>query len=210
MSGDAPAATISIDPSMLSTAEAYRLATGVVVPRPIAWITTLSESGVVNLAPFSFFTILSHEPIMVGISISRRGEVLKDTAANMMREREFVVNLVHESQSAAVHESSRMLPPDVSEAELLGLRTVPSQVVRVPRLATAPVALECRWDRRMPTGRGESELHIGEVQLVQVSEQLWRDGRIDTEQLRPLARVAGPNYAELGAMKRYSAQFQRL
>lgn len=199
----------AIDPTALSEGESYRLATGVVVPRPIAWITTIGEGGTVNLAPFSCFTIVAYTPLMVGVSISRRPTGRKDTAANMAREREFVLNVVHESQADTVHRSSEVLPVDVSEAERLGLGTLPSRRVRAPRLAQAPVALECRVDQVLPFGDGDSEFWVGRVDLVHVREGMQRDGRIDTEALRPLARLAGPNYAAIGQVQRFSVAFQR-
>lgn len=198
-----------IRPSALSTPDAYRLITGVVVPRPIAWVTSMNASGSVNLAPFSCFTFVSYQPILVGISIGPRGAGRKDTATNIIREREFVVNIAHESEAALVHASSAPLPPEMSEVEHLELHTQASTLVRTPRLAAAPVALECRFDQLIEFGEGGSEFFVARVELVHVRENLLRDGKIATEELRPLTRIAGPNYSRVETVQRFSGSFQR-
>jgi flavin reductase (DIM6/NTAB) family NADH-FMN oxidoreductase RutF len=200
----------TIDPSALTTSAAYRLMTGVVVPRPIAWVTTLSEERAVNLAPFSCYTIVSNRPVLVGISISQRPDGRKDTAANIVRDREFVLNVANESDSDSVHRSSEHLPAEVSEAELLGLTTQPSTVVQPPRLSLAPVALECTLDQVLAFGDGGSEFFVGRVELIHVRDGLYRDGKIDTSELRPLSRIAGPNYSKVETVLRYTTQYQIL
>lgn len=200
----------TIEPSALTTSAAYRLMTGVVVPRPIAWVTTLSDEGTVNLAPFSCYTIVSNRPILVGISISQRPDGRKDTAVNIMRDRQFVLNVAHESDSESVHRSSEHLPAAISEAELLGLATQPSELVDPPRLALAPVALECTLDQVLPFGDGGSEFFVGKVELIHVRDGLYRDGKIDTSELRPLARIAGPNYSKVETVLGYTSQYQIL
>lgn len=199
-----------IDPALLGVPESYRLMTGVVVPRPIAWVTTLNDRGGVNLAPFSCFTFVSHDPILVGFSVGRRSSGRKDTAVNIERDRAFVVNIAHESEADLVHGSSQPFPSAVSEVERLGLATVPSSTVRPPRLASAPVALECELDEVVRFGRAPSEFIVGRVTLVHVKDGLFRDGKIDTSELRPLARIAGPNYSKIETVMRYSASFQQL
>lgn len=201
--------TRSIDPADLEVAAAYRLMTGIVVPRPIAWVSTLNESGGVNLAPFSCYTFVSHQPILVGISIGRRPTGRKDTAANILREREFVLNVAHESEAALVHRSSEPLPPAVSEVDRLGLATEASRVVRAPRLASAPVALECTLEEVVTFGDAPSEFFVGRVALVHVRDGLYREGKIETGELRPLSRVAGPNYSKVESILRFTARFQR-
>ncbi|MDO8398829.1 MAG: flavin reductase family protein [Bradyrhizobium sp.] len=120
-----------IDPSDLAAEQAYRLLTGIVVPRPIAWVTTLSGDGVVNLAPFSAFTFVSPKPPMLAISVGRKAGVYKDTAHNILNNEEFVVHIADSSLMNAVHESSTEHPPDVSEVEELNLETLPSERVKV-------------------------------------------------------------------------------
>ncbi|MFO7192712.1 MAG: flavin reductase family protein [Thermocrispum agreste] len=201
--------TVQLDPATLDAAACYRLMTGVVVPRPIAWVSTLHEDGRVNLAPFSCYTFVSYEPILVGISIGRRAGALKDTAANIQREREFVLQVAHESEAALVHASAEPFPPTVSEVEQLGLRTEPSRLVRTPRLSTAPVALECALEQVMTFGNAGSQFVVGRVVLAHVRDELYRDGKIETDQLRPLARIAGPSYATIGRLFRFRPNGQR-
>lgn len=201
--------TETIDPGRLHVAAAYRLMTGVVVPRPIAWVTTLSETGAINLAPFSCYTFVSHQPILVGISIGRRPSGRKDTAVNIFRDGEFVLNIAHESEAELVHRSSEPLPPTVSEVERLGLVTHRSHMIRAPRLASAPVALECTLEQVLTFGDEPSEFFVGRVTLVHIRDGLYRDGKIETNELRPLARVAGPNYSKVDDIMRFTTQYQR-
>jgi flavin reductase (DIM6/NTAB) family NADH-FMN oxidoreductase RutF len=106
---------MQIDPSDLGAEQAYRLITGIVVPRPIAWVTSLSGSGVVNLAPFSAFTFVSPKPPMLAISVGRKGRIYKDTAHNILLNEEYVVHIADIGLTTMVHESSTEYPPDISE-----------------------------------------------------------------------------------------------
>src|SRR5579872_4046714 len=141
-----------IDPTELGAERIYRLMTGIVVPRPIAWVTSLSRSGVLNLAPFSAFTFVSQKPPMLAISVGRKAGVYKDTAHNILATEEYVIHIADSPLINAVHESSVEHPPEVSEVEVLGLETLPSTRVKVPRLATAPVAMECRFRQCLEFG----------------------------------------------------------
>lgn len=187
-----------LDASDLSPEATYRLMSGIVVPRPIAWITTLSEDGVVNLAPFSCFTFVSNKPPMVGVNIGRKAGKRKDTGANIHALREFVVNIGDASQLNAIHESSAEHAPDVSETELLGLATLPCTTVRVPRLADAPVSMECKLERVIDFGETGAEFIVGVVTAFHLREGLLHDGKVDTRALDPVCRIGGPNYAKLG------------
>jgi len=200
---------MQIDPALLDVSASYRLMTGIVVPRPIAWVSTLHVGGGVNLAPFSCYTFVSHDPILVGISIGRRAGALKDTAANIHRDEEFALNVAHESEADLVHRTSEPFPPTVSEADRFGLETHPSRAIKTPRLASAPVALECVLEQVLTFGDAPSEFFVGRVVLVHLRDGLYRDGKIETDQLRPLARVAGPNYSKVESIMRFSPQHQR-
>jgi flavin reductase (DIM6/NTAB) family NADH-FMN oxidoreductase RutF len=182
----------------LDTESTYKLMTGIVVPRPIAWVTTRSPQGVVNLAPFSAFTFVSNRPPMVGINVGRKAGELKDTGRNIHATREFVVNIADETMIEAVHMSAIEHAPDVSEVEELGLATAACVDVAVPRLAAVPVSLECRLHRAIPFGEGGSEFLVGEIVRFHVRDGLLVNGKIDTRSLRPICRIAGPNYATLG------------
>ena len=187
-----------VDAGSLDAEEAYKLLTGAVVPRPVAWVTSLSAGGKVNLAPFSCFTFVANDPPMLAISVGRRLGAAKDTSRNIEERKDFVVHIAHESQVALVHESSEEHPPEVSEAEVLGLETVASRHVRAPRLAAAPVAMECRHAQTIEFGRLRTQLVVGEVLCFHVDDALWTGKRIDAERFRPVARLGGPRYATLG------------
>lgn len=184
----------------LSAAEAYRLLVGIVVPRPIAWVTSMNEAGMVNLAPFSCYTFVSSDPPLVAVSCGQREFVPKDTARNARRAGEFVVNVVSEPLIEPMHLSSADHPPEISEPELLGIALAPSIAVRTPRVAASPIALECRLDDIVTFGRRKTQLLIGEVILFRIAEPLYDAGKVDSGKLRPLARLGGPHYAQLGGI----------
>jgi flavin reductase (DIM6/NTAB) family NADH-FMN oxidoreductase RutF len=182
----------------LNAEQAYKLMTGVVVPRPIAWITTQSEAGVVNVAPFSYFTVVSNKPPMIGVNIGRRAGVRKDTARNIHDSTEFVVNIANQDLLLPLHESAIEHEADVSEVELLGLQTLPSESISVPRLAAAPISLECRLHSITSFGEAGSEFYVGVVTVLHVQDDILNDGKIESADLRPICRLGGPNYAHLG------------
>ncbi len=189
---------IDIPADRLSAAESYRLLVGVVVPRPIAWVTTRQEDGRINLAPFSCYTFVSSDPPMVAVSIGRRQGIAKDTARNAQRTGEFVVNIVAEDQVEPMHLSSAEHPSDASEPDILDIALAPSVMIETPRVAAAPVALECRLTDVLQFGKLKTDLVVGEVVLFRIADRLYRDGKVDTVAMRPLARLGGPNYARLG------------
>jgi flavin reductase (DIM6/NTAB) family NADH-FMN oxidoreductase RutF len=189
---------VEIAAAALDADAAYKLLVGIVVPRPIAWITTLSPSGGVNAAPFSCYTFVCNDPPMLAINIGRRDGALKDTARNIAASGEFVVNIVSEELIAPMHASSADCAAEISEVESLGLATAASREIRPPRLSASPISLECRLDRVLELGRFRNGLVLGEILRFHVADALYRDGKIDSEQLRPLARLAGRKYAALG------------
>lgn len=190
---------MEIDPNQNTMLQNYKIMTGLVVPRPIAWVSTLNEEGATNLSPFSAFTFCSHKPPMVAISIGRKeGKLLKDTGHNILRTGEYVVNIVNSAALELMHNSSAIVPPDISEAEALGLGQIPSTTVAPPRIAEAPASLECRLQMAIPLGEEHNMLMIGEVMRFHVRDDLISDGKIETVALDPIARLGGPNYAGLG------------
>jgi flavin reductase (DIM6/NTAB) family NADH-FMN oxidoreductase RutF len=197
-----------IDPAYLDPETAYRLITGVVVPRPIAWVTSLSGDGVLNLAPFSAFTFVSPKPPMLAISVGRKGKTYKDTAQNILNNEEYVVHIADSSLMDAVHESSTEHPPDVSEVEELRLSTLPGERIKVPRLAAAPIAMECRFRQCLEFGETRTRLIVGEVLVFHIRDGLLNNGKIETEALDPIARIAGPRYARLGEIVTLKPVFQ--
>ena len=196
---------MEIDPSKNTMRENYKIMTGLVVPRPIAWVSTLNEAGTTNLSPFSAFTFCSHKPPMVAISIGRKaGTVLKDTGHNILRTGEYVVNIVNSAALDAMHNSSAIVPADVSEAEALQLSQLPSSTIAPPRIGQAPASLECRLHMAIPLGEERNMLMIGEVLRFHVRDDLINNGKVETVALDPVARLGGPNYAGLGEVIRMS------
>jgi flavin reductase (DIM6/NTAB) family NADH-FMN oxidoreductase RutF len=178
--------------------DVYRLMIGSVVPRPIAWITSRREDGKINAAPFSCYTFVSTVPPLVAISCGRKHGVIKDTVANAVESGEFVLNVVSEELLVPMHQSSAEFPPEVSEIETLGVAVEPGRKVRTPRVANAPVSLECRTQQVLEFGALRTQLLVGEVVLFHVRDDCYRGGRIDTAAVKPLARLGGPYYARLG------------
>ena len=194
--------------SDLDPQQTYKLLTGIIVPRPIAWICSQSEAGVLNLAPFSAFTFVSNKPPMVGVNIGRKAGRMKDTGNNILARRDYVVHIADEGLLGALHDSSEEHPPEVSEVEVLGLQTVASDFVAVPRLAAPPVAMECRLHQAIAFGVTGSQFMVGEVLAFHVRDGLATDFKIDTLALNPVCRLGGPNYATLGKVVTMRAVFQ--
>ncbi|MBJ7404219.1 MAG: flavin reductase family protein [Bradyrhizobium sp.] len=197
-----------IDPAELGAERIYRLMTGIVVPRPIAWVTSLSAKGVLNLAPFSAFTFVSQKPPMLAISVGRKGADYKDTAHNILDTEEYVIHIADTPLMNAVHDSSVEHPPEISEVEHLGLETLPCDLVKVRRLAAAPVAMECRFRQCLEFGDAKSRLIVGEVVMFHLRDGLVNDGKVETKALDPIARIGGPRYARLGEIVTLNTVFQ--
>ncbi|MDP3137152.1 MAG: flavin reductase family protein [Burkholderiaceae bacterium] len=189
---------MEIDPGTLNRDASYKLMTGAVVPRPIAWITSGIEAGRINLAPFSAFTFVSTYPPMLGFNCGAREGLRKDTSRNIHAHGEYVIHIADQSLLEALHLSSEHHPPEVSEVELLGLETAPSTVIRTPRLARAPISMECRLSEVLSFGSKNNEFFVGSVVRLHIRDDLYRDGKIDTRSLNPVCRIGGPTYAALG------------
>lgn len=158
-----------VDGAQLDTETAYRLIVGCVVPRPVAWITTVNAAGLVNVAPFSSYNYVATSPPMVAINIAGR------------------------AGDGAIKDG-----PDISEAEALGLALLPSRHVKPPRIASTPVQMECRLDQAIVLGRGINTLYIAEVVAFHLSDAIYDGKRVDSVAMRPIARLGGPYYASLG------------
>lgn len=186
------------EPDERNFVETHQLLTGIVTPRPIAWVTTISANGIVNLAPFSFFNVFgSNPPVVVFSPTLRRDGTKKDTLRNLEATREFVVHSSVSSLAEAVNLTSKELPPDESEVELAGLHTVPSLKVKPPRIAEAPTAMECRVLQIITTGRGSmaGNLVVGEVVLLHAADDVFDEsGRVDPKKLQTVARLGGDTW----------------
>ena len=179
----------------LPVLERYKLLIGLVIPRPIAWVSTWSENGVANCAPFSFFNVISEEPPLCIVSFNRRSDgALKHTLKNIRRTSEFVVNLADEGTANAMHASSAELPETESEFVKTGLTPVPAKMVKHPRIGEAAASFECRVERRIEFGP-EREMVVGEILLIHT-----REGIVDpatkriSEDYRPVGRLYASRY----------------
>ena len=191
---------LSYDPNALSQHDRYKLLISLVIPRPIALVTTLGPAGVVNAAPFSFFNLFSESPPIAVLGLQVRAEGgLKDTAAHIRDRGEFVINLVDEALGEQMNQCAVDFPPEISEIEAAKLNLLPSEKVKTPRIREAPAALECRHYTTLEVSASR-RLAIGEVVHVHVRDGLWDPDkmRIDMKQYRPLARLYGNFYASLG------------
>ncbi|WP_301169519.1 flavin reductase family protein [Brevibacillus nitrificans] len=178
----------------------YKLLTGCVIPRPIAWVTSMDGAGLVNAAPFSYFNVASVEPMMLSVAVMRKPDGMrKDTARNIAEYGEFVVNMVDVHNVDAMNQTSAEYPPEESEVAALGLELLPSASVRVPRLGASRIHFECKLNQIVELGSPTvSDLIIGDVLHVQVDDELYHNGRIDARAFAPVSRLAGQGYATLG------------
>jgi flavin reductase (DIM6/NTAB) family NADH-FMN oxidoreductase RutF len=179
------------NPGEQSTAENYLFMLNAIVPRPIAWISTLGQNGVKNLAPFSFFNGVCAEPPVISVSIARRSGKKKDTLRNIEHSGEFVVNMVTEALASAMNESSASLRSHESEFERAGVTPVPAQKVNAPLILESPVNIECRLDRLIEIGippQG-STLVLGQIVYYHVRTEILTGGQIDFEKFLPIGRL---------------------
>jgi len=182
-----------LEPRELAPAAMYRLMIGVVVPRPIAFVSTVGSGGRFNVAPFSYFNAITSRPPLVGFSVGARDGGPKDTLRNLRETRDFVVNVVSEALLERMVRASGDWPEDVSEFEITGLTAVPSSRVTSPRVGESPVSLECRLEREIELG--EAVFVVGEIVAVHVDEGVLTEGRVDVEKLKPVGRLGGDGYS---------------
>jgi flavin reductase (DIM6/NTAB) family NADH-FMN oxidoreductase RutF len=172
-----------------------------IVPRPIGWISTLSTDGVPNLAPFSFFNgALSHPPMVVFTSSApaEGGRPGKDTLLNIEETGEFVTNMATEAMAQEMNLTSAYVGPEVDEFDLAGLKTLPSRLVKPPRVAASPIHMECRYFQTVelpgsPDG-GRAALVIGTVLGIHIADEVLTDGLIDLGKIRPIGRLGYMDY----------------
>ncbi len=190
-----------VDPESTESSNIYKLMVGVIVPRPIAFVSSISPDGVRNLAPFSFFTGISANPPVICFSPMIRGTdgSRKDTRTNIEQTREFVVNIVSEDFAQKMNICSIEFPPDVDEFAASGLTPIPSDLVKPPRVKESRVNMECRLLQIVdvsskPLG---GSLVIGEVLRFHVADELFDNFKIDPGLLQPIGRMGGPTYTRV-------------
>ncbi|MCY8164020.1 flavin reductase family protein [Bacillus inaquosorum] len=188
----------------LSAKDTYKLLSGAVIPRPIAFVTTLSSGGTVNAAPFSFYNVVSSDPPLLSISVNRAGGRQKDTARNALENGEFVVHVSDEAIIEDINETAASLGPDESELTRTSLHPVESKSVSVPGINEARIRFECTLERHMTfdndQGVTTADLLIGRVVCFHLDEKVYdaEKGYVLTDELKPASRLAGNHYAKLG------------
>ena len=208
---------MQLDPEIVDSAAMYKVLIGSVVPRPIAWVSSVDTAGVRNLAPFSFFMAITPDPPTIAFSSGPReapgARGKKDTLGNIEATGEFVVNVVDDALAEAMNVTSGDYPPEVDEFAQAGLAAAASVKVKAPRVAAAPVAMECRVSKIIPVGNLPHHLIIGEIVHMHVRDDVYdaATGRIDISRLRPVGRLAGHQYArihDIFEMKRPVASYK--
>lgn len=188
---------MKIDPSSLDWKEAHELLVGAVLPRPIAFISTVGEDGINNVAPFSFFTSISVKPAYIGFSIGRYREGRKkDTLVNIEFSKDFVINVVTEEIVDAMNQASKDYPSNVDEFKEVGLTPVKGDLVKSPMVAESPVNMECRLVKILEFGETPRINHfvIGEVLRVHVRDDIWVNNIIKADRLKAIGRLGEELY----------------
>jgi flavin reductase (DIM6/NTAB) family NADH-FMN oxidoreductase RutF len=192
--------TVAVDLAELDTAAAYKILIGSVVPRPIAWVSTANSEGQVNLAPFSFFAGVSSRPPCVMFSIAARPDGSeKDTLRNLRETGELVIHSVPEWLAIPMNQTSAEYPYGVSELAEAGLTALASEKVRPPRVAEAPIQLECRVEKLVPIGDGgvgSAVVVIARIVFAHFWESAYCDGKVLLSAIRPLSRLGGAAYGK--------------
>lgn len=193
---------MQIDPSTLSPEALYQWTISVVIPRPIGWVSTVATNGVRNLAPFSFFNVVSGEPPIVMVSINQRKGQPKDTLVNILATHEFVVNLVDESLAQPMNVTSGNYPPEVDEFAMARLAPAPSIKINAPRVSEAPVSLECVLAEKVKLADCPYTIVFGRVVWFHIADRILNErGRVDPQQFQPVARLGGSGwYTTLGKL----------
>ncbi|MFS1000533.1 flavin reductase family protein [Enterococcus casseliflavus] len=190
-----------LDPKDLTQRENYKLLIGSIIPRPVAVVSTQSADGIVNIAPFSFFNIVSSEPVILSLAIQRKEGELKDTARNLLATKEAVVHILDQTNVQEANKTAALLPADQSELTVSGFTTTTSKMIAVPGLKEASVRLETILHQHVPIKKDQqttADLLLLEVVGYQIAEDVYQDGKIDPRALQAVSRLAGNSYATIG------------
>ena len=190
-----------LDPKDLTQRENYKLLIGSIIPRPVAVVSTQSADGIVNIAPFSFFNIVSSEPVILSLAIQRKEGELKDTARNLLATKEAVVHILDQTNVQEANKTAALLPADQSELTVSGFTTTASKTIAVPGLNEASVRLETILHQHVPIKKDQqttADLLLLEVVGYQIAEHVYQDGKIDPHALQAVSRLAGNSYATIG------------
>jgi len=191
---------VKVDPANLDKRELHELFMSAIVPRPIAFVSTVGEDGVFNLAPFSCFTSLCLKPALVGLQFGwKRNGGEKDTLRNIEFSKDFVLNVVDETMAQAMNQTSANYPSDVDEFKEVGLTPVKSDLIKAPRVAESPVHMECKLVQILEFGKAPSgsRFVIGEVVLVHIKDELWLNDHIKISEFKSIGRLGEELYCRI-------------
>lgn len=195
---------MQFDPNELEHSAVYKLLTGSVIPRPIGWISTVDQNGVNNLAPFSYFNAVGEDPPHVMFSTVRGNNTNKDTLNNVLSNGQFVVNMVTEELAEKMNITSQSVASDVDEFELANLTPIPSVKVKPMRVKESPITFECELVHHYfleNHKNGGACIVIGRIVMMHFADDVLLDNfKINLETYKPIARLAGSNYAKLGEL----------
>ncbi|MFM9987264.1 flavin reductase family protein [Flavobacterium sp.] len=193
---------MEFDPENLEQSAIYKLLTGAVIPRPIGWISSVSEDGINNLAPFSFFNAIGDDPPHVMFSTVRGNNTNKDTLNNVLSTKQFVVNMVTEELVEQMNMTSQSIPSDESEFELAGLTPIASVKVKPMRVKESPITFECELVHHYSLENhkfGGATMIVGKIIMMHIDESVLLDNyKINMNTYKPVARLAGSNYSKIG------------
>jgi flavin reductase (DIM6/NTAB) family NADH-FMN oxidoreductase RutF len=185
-----------LDPTSLSARELSRLVISCVIPRPIALVTSVSEEGIVNAAPFSYFNAVSSAPPILMISVDRKNGERKDTSRNILHSKEFVVHIVNEQIGEKMNITSSNVPRNQSEVVLAGLTLTKSAKISTPRIVESPIHMECRLLHHVELGVSPTDVLFGEVVAFHIQDEIYVDGRADPALLKAVGRLGGMKYCK--------------
>ena len=195
---------MQFDPNELDYSAVYKLLTGAIIPRPIGWISSISEDGINNLAPFSYFNAVGDDPPHVMFSIGRGNNINKDTLNNVLNTKQFVVNMVTEALAEKMNLTAQSVPSHVDEFALAHIDSIQSIKVKPLRVKESPITFECELVHHYfleDHKNGGACVIIGRIVMMHFDESVLMDNyKINLESYKPIARLAGSNYAKIGEL----------
>ncbi len=193
---------MEINPELLDLKAIYKLITGIVIPRPIGWISSISENGVENLAPFSFFNAISHDPPHIVFCASTHPDSNQDTLNNILQTKQFVVNMVTEEVLEKMNLTSAAIPSHESEFDFAQLTPIASTLIKAPRVQESPIHLECELVHHYSIENhkeGGATLVVGKVVMFHINDEILNENyKLDSTKYQPISRLAGANYSKIG------------
>ncbi|MBC7607399.1 MAG: flavin reductase family protein [Burkholderiales bacterium] len=195
---------MELDPDQMEQKSIYKLLTGIIIPRPIGWISSISKEGIFNLAPFSFFNAVGDDPPHVMFSTSRGNNTNKDTLTNVLDTKQFVVNMVTEALAEQMNSTAQPIPAHESEFDFANLTPIPSLKIKPPRVKESLITMECELVHHYTLEHhkfGGATIMIGKIVMFHVDEKVWLDDyKINLDAYKPIARLAGAHYAKMGEL----------